>query len=109
MNITQNTKVSIGALVVIIPLVAGAVTWYDGRQDGEHAVIAEQAAAQTEQTASESYRKSVELELRAIEIELKLLRTIEERRPLTADEQDHKDYLLELRAILLEAQRAEVQ
>lgn len=102
-------SIAIGTVLTALGMAGSFGVWYDKRQDVEHTVIKDEAYVQTEQVASESYRKSVELELRAIDIELKLLRTIEERRPLTADEKDHKDYLVELRAILLEAQRNEVK
>ena len=93
MNITK-AHISIGTLITVIPLVAGAVMWYDGLQAKAHDTItAQQVAA------------NVELDLQRVELELKLLRTIEERRELTPDEQDRLDYLKQLREVLIEQQR----
>ena len=93
MNVTK-AHISIGSLVTIIPLLAGAVLWYDGLQAHAHKQI--EAAVMA---------GDVELELQRVELELKLLRTIEERRELTPDEEDRKDYLESLREILIAEQR----
>ena len=81
-------------LIGILTPLAGAVLWYDGRQDEEHVEIKAQMIA-----------GDVELDLQRVELELKLLRTIQERRELTEDELDRLEYLKQLRAILIEEQR----
>jgi hypothetical protein len=96
MNLTK-LNVSIGTLITVIPLLAGAALWYDNRQDTAHEQLNEQAMA-----------GDIELDLQRIELELKLLRTIQERRPLTPDEQDRKDYLESLREIIIAEQRKKV-
>jgi hypothetical protein len=48
---------------------------------------------------------NIELDLQRVNLELKLLRTIKERRALTADEQDRKQYLIDLRKALLATQK----
>jgi hypothetical protein len=93
MNITK-AHISIGSLITVIPLVAGAALWYDGLQ-----------AAQHEQITAAQVASNVELDLQRVELELKLLRTIEERRELTPDEQDRLEYLKQLREVLIEEQR----
>lgn len=108
MNITK-AHLSVGTLITVIPLVAAASIWYDGRRDDQHGAIVAQVEESREFAASESYRKSVDLELQAINLELKILRTIQERRPLTLDEEDRLAYLVSLREILLEAQREQVE
>lgn len=93
MNITK-AHISIGSLITVVPVLAGAVLWYDGLQAAQHDTIkAQQVAA------------SVELDLQRVELELKLLRTIEERRQLTSDELDRLEYLKQLREILIAEQR----
>jgi hypothetical protein len=93
MNITK-AHISIGSLITVVPILAGAVLWYDGLQAAQHETIkAQQVAA------------SVELDLQRVELELKLLRTIEERRELTPDEKDRKAYLESLREVLIAEQR----
>lgn len=108
MNITK-AHLSVGTLITIIPLMAAASIWYDGRRDEQHGAIVAQVEESREFAASESYRKSVDLELQGINLELKVLRSISERRELTADELDRLEYLKELREILLEAQREQVE
>lgn len=90
-----GTVVAIAATVV-----SGAIAfwvWDQGLEAHEHDTIKIQMVA-----------GDVELDLQRVELELKLLRTIEERRALTADEQDRKDYLLSLRIILREQQKQKV-
>lgn len=106
---TPVQGIAIGTVIAILTAAGSGAVWYDNRQDAEHVQIESYADAGKEQVASESLRKSVKLELQLIETELKLLRTIEERRPLSADEQDKRASLKELRAILLEAQREQVK
>lgn len=93
MNITK-AHISVGTLITVIPLIAGAALWYEGRQDAAHDEIKAQAVA-----------GDVELDLQRVELELKLLRTIEERRELSPDEKDRKEYLESLREILIAEQR----
>ncbi len=95
MNITK-AHISVGTLITVIPLIAGAALWYEGRQDEQHDEIKAAAVA-----------ADVELDLQRVNLELKLLRTIEERRPLTDDEQDRKEYLESLREILIAEQRSQ--
>ncbi len=101
MNITKNTQISIGALVVIIPMLAGAALWYEGHRD-EIVTAGDTVVAQT------SFAGEIELSLQQIELELKMFRMIAERRPLTADEEDRKTYLEALREIIVAEQRKKV-
>ena len=87
-------------VAVVATVVSGFVgfwVWDQGLEEHEHEILTQQQVA-----------GDVELDLQRVELELKLLRTIEERRPLTADEQDRKDYLLALRMILREQQNTKV-
>lgn len=101
--------IAIGTAIAIVAGGASVGVWYDGIKTEQHAQLEMQIEQTGEHAASESYRKSVELELRAIDVELKLLRTIAEDRLLTPDEEDREEYLHELRAILIEAQREQVE
>lgn len=101
MKIDQKTGISIGALVVIVPLIFTAALWTRGWVNEGHAAV---ESAVTES----SFAGRVELSLQQIELELKMLRTIKERRALTADEQDRKDYLEALREIIVAEQRKKV-
>lgn len=101
MSITKETKISIGALLVIIPLLAGAAIWYEDHRD--EAVDEGDFAVQ-----SQSFAGDVELSLQQIELELKMFRVIAERRALTADETDRKAYLEALREIIVAEQRKKV-
>lgn len=96
MNITK-AHISVGTLITVIPMLAGAALWYDTRMDGQH-----------EQIQAQTVAADIELELQRIELELKLLRTIQERRELSPDEQDRKDYLEALREIIIGEQRGSV-
>jgi hypothetical protein len=93
MNITK-AHVSIGTLITVIPVLAGAVLWYDGLQAQAHEEISAQVVA-----------ADVELDLQRVELELKLLRTISERRELSEDEKDRLEYLKQLREVLISEQR----
>ncbi len=90
-----------GTVVAIAAtLISGAVAfwvWDQGLEAHEHQTITTQMVA-----------GDVELDLQRVELELKMFRMIEERRSLTADEQDRKDYLLALRIILREQQKTKV-
>lgn len=99
--INKTQGISIGLLLTIIPLLAGAALWYESHrdesvEDGDFAVQAQ------------SFAGDVELSLQAIELELKMFRVIAERRPLTADENDRKAYLEALREIIVAEQRKKV-
>jgi len=96
MNITK-AHISIGTLITVIPLVAGAALWYDGMKEKQHEDIQVAASA-----------GDVELTLQQINLELKLLRTIQERRELTADEADRKAYLEALREIMIAEQKKRI-
>jgi TRAP-type C4-dicarboxylate transport system substrate-binding protein len=93
MNITKS-HISVGTLITVIPLVAGAALWYDGLKEAQHEAISQTLVA-----------SNVELDLQRVELELKLLRTIIERRALTPDEQDRLEYLKQLREVLIAEQR----
>lgn len=97
MSDITKTHISIGTLIVVIPMVAGAALWYDNRNDDQHAEMQVAAVA-----------GDVELTLQTINLELKLLRTIEERRALSADEADRKAYLEALREIMITEQKKRV-
>lgn len=101
MSITQQSKISIGALITIIPLLAGAALWYEQHRDES---VAEADVA----VQAQSFAGDVELSLQQIELELKMLRGFAERRPLTADELDRKKYLEALREIIVAEQRKKV-
>lgn len=101
MSVTQNTKISLGAIIAIVPLLAGAAIWYDGTQNKAHKEIKTSVTAQ-------SFAGDVELSLQQIELELKMFRMIKERRQLTEDEQDRKAYLEALREIIVAEQRKQV-
>ena len=99
--IDKTKGISIGLLIAIIPLCAGAAIWYDNRQDDQHDEISLVAAEQR-------FAGDVELSLQQIELELKMFRMIMERRPLTADEEDRKTYLEALRSIIVAEQQKKV-
>lgn len=96
MNITK-AHISIGSLITVVPILAGAVLWYDGIQAAAHEEITAQVVA-----------ADVELDLQRVELELKLLRSIQERRELTPDELDRLEYLKQLREVLIAEQRKKV-
>jgi len=96
MNITK-AHISIGSLITVVPILAGAVLWYDGLQASAHEAITAQVMA-----------ADVELDLQRVELELKLLRSIQERRELTPDELDRLEYLKQLREVLIAEQRKKV-
>lgn len=93
MNVSK-AHISIGTLITLVPLLAGAALWYDNIKNEQHEAIV--------MTAQSGY---VELDLQRVELELKLLRTISERRELTEDEKDRLEYLKQLREVLLTEQR----
>lgn len=107
MNITK-AHISVGTLITVIPLIAGAALWYDNRQDAQHEEIQAEATASDEAIQTVMFAGDVELSLQQIELELKMFRMIAERRALTADEQDRKEYLEALREILIAEQRKKV-
>jgi uncharacterized protein HemX len=94
-------KIAIGTALSIITAAAGAGVWYDGTQQAEHEAI------ETE-LDQEIHAGGVELSLQQVELELKLLRAIQERRALTADELDRKAYLEAYRLILVAEQKKQV-
>ena len=107
MNITK-VHISVGTLITVIPLLAGAAIWYDSRQDAQHDAIKAEATAQVAAIDTEQHAGDVELTLQQIELELKMFRMIAERRALTADEEDRKTYLEALREIIVAEQRKKV-
>ena len=107
MNITK-VHISVGTLITVIPLLAGAAIWYDSRQDAQHEEISMAATAQDTEITQTFAAGDVELTLQQIELELKMFRMIMERRPLNADEEDRKTYLEALREIIVAEQRKKV-
>lgn len=107
MNITK-VHISVGTLITVIPLLAGAAIWYDSRQDAQHDEITAAATAQDTEITQTFAAGDVELTLQQIELELKMFRMIMERRPLNADEEDRKTYLEALREIIVAEQRKKV-
>ncbi len=105
MTINKTTGISIGALAVIIPLLAGSAVWYDGLQYDEHKAIEAKAVAQDEAVSQSSYIANRNVELELIESKLKMYRVIVERRPLTPDEAADEEWLKTRKAILLQEQR----
>ncbi len=94
-------KVGIGVVISALTAVASGAIWYDGTQQAEH--------DQIEQTADvERHAGNVELSLQQISLELKLYRAIKERRDLTLDELDRKEYLEALRLILVAEQQKQI-
>jgi len=94
-------KIGIGVVISGLALLGSGYAWDYNQRDAIHKEI-ESSLDQ------EIHAGNIELDLKAIELELKLYRTIEERRPLTPDEQDRRDYLEKLREILLAEQLKKV-
>ncbi len=94
-------KIAIGTVLGVLTAGASAAVWYDGTQQTEHDAI------ETELDA-EIHAGGVELGLQQIKLELKLYRSIEERRQLTPDELDRKEYLEALRLILVAEQQKQI-
>ncbi len=90
-------KISISVVVALLTMFGGAYAWDSSQRQQTH-----------EDMRTHVAMADIELDLRRIDLELKLLRTIEERRALTPDEQDRKNYLLTLRGILREKQQREI-
>jgi hypothetical protein len=107
MNITK-AQISIGTLAAAIPVILGALMWTRGWVNDGHAAVALEAEANDTVLSAVQYAGQVELTLQQINLELKMLRTIQERRALTADEQDRKTYLEALREIIVAEQRKKV-
>ena len=104
-EINKTSKVSIGLIIAVIPLVAGAVVWYDGRQDDEHTAIETNYKAADTVVAQASYVANRDTELELIDAKLKLYRMIREHRELTADEKADEEWLKERKQILLKEKR----
>lgn len=94
----------IGTALATLTLLGSLYVYDQGLEAKEHEDIAATIATVTAQMIA----GDVELDLQRVELELKLLRTLEERRELTSDEADRKEYLLELRRILREQQTNKV-
>jgi hypothetical protein len=105
MSISQNTKISLGAIIAIVPLIAGAVAWYDGQQDEEHDAIELAATDADLVVAQASYEQNRDVELELIDAKLKLYRMVREHRDLTDDEKAEEEWLKERKRILIEEQR----
>jgi hypothetical protein len=109
MNITQNTKISIGALVVVVPLVVSGVWGYEAHRDSEmqtaHAAMALAAEEARMEVQQMSYAASRDTELELIDAKLKMYRMLREHRELTEDELADEEWLKERKRILLEEQR----
>lgn len=102
MAITQKTTISIGALVVIVPLLGSALWGYEGHRNDTVAAAVEVGDSELAQA---SYAQSRDVELELIDAKLKLYRAIAERRDLTEDEKAEEEWLKERKRILLEEQR----
>ena len=90
-------NIALPTVIALLVAVGGAYAYELSRQDDVHKVLVESQVA-----------GDVELDLSRVKLELKLIRTIKERRPLTADELDRRRYLEALRSILLTQQRAKI-
>ena len=97
-------KVAIPVVLTLIAMLAGGYVWEKGLQANEHKILADADATLN----ADIIAGDLELDLQRIELELKMLRNLEERRPLTPDEQDRREYLEALRAILLTAQKKRI-
>lgn len=94
-------KIGIGVVISALGLIGSGYAWDYNQREEVHAEI-------ETSLDNEIHAGNIELDLKSIELELKLYRTIEERRPLTPDEKDRKEYLEALREILLAEQRKKV-
>ncbi len=94
-------KIAIGTVLGVLTAGASAAVWYDGTQQAEHDQIEQDADV-------ERHAGNVELSLQQINLELKLYRAIKERRDLTLDELDRKEYLEALRLILVAEQQKQI-
>jgi hypothetical protein len=108
MKIDKTSTISIGTLITVIGGAWVFFQWYDGNQAKAHDQLRVEAVALAENVDAEQHAADIELSLQQINLELKLLRAIEERRPLSADELDRKEYLEALREILIAEQRKKV-
>lgn len=93
----MDIKALVGISLALVTTAAGAYVYDLGKRAEQHEALTASAVA-----------GDVELELKRVDLELKLLRTIQERRELTADEADRKTYLEDLRKVLIEEQRGNV-
>lgn len=107
-EINKTTKISVGLLLAVVPMVVAAAFWYDGLKNAQHKTLAAEAARQALEVDVEQHAGDIELSLQQIELELKMYRLIMERRALTADEEDRKQYLEDLRTIIVAEQRKAV-
>ena len=94
----------IGTALATLTMLGGLYAYDQSLEAAEHEEIQQTIATVTAQMIA----GDVELDLQRVELELKLLRTLEERRELTSDEEDRKQYLIELRRILREQQKNKV-
>lgn len=108
MKIDKTTGVSIGTVALVIGACWTFFQWYDGNQAKAHEAIREEAMQNFAEVDIEQHVADVELSLQQINLELKLLRAIRERRELSADELDRREYLEALREILIAEQRRKV-
>ena len=98
----------IGTGLACLTLLGSLYAYDQSLENDKHAEIELQLQENFATVTAQMIAGDVELDLQRVELELKLLRTLEERRELTSDEQDRKDYLLELRRILREQQKNKV-
>lgn len=97
MTVQVGLGVVVSLCVAMVGGTIGAVQMFETKAD------ADMARGNLEQSATEKRTAGdVDSQLMTIEAELKLYRSIEERRPLNADEVDRVDFLRELRRILQE-------
>jgi hypothetical protein len=90
-------KIRLAVVLTILGLLGSAYAWDVNRRDVVH-----------ESIDHEMHAGNIELTLQGINLELKMYRAIEERRELTPDEKDRKEYLEELRLILVAEQKKQV-
>lgn len=87
----KQIGILVGTVLPVLTAAAGYHTWQAGEEDKKVEAVEAYAA-----------ERSYELELQLIEAQLKHLRSVAERRPLTADESDELELLRQKRLILLE-------
>ena len=105
MSITTNSKISIGVIIALIPLIAGAVVWYDERKQDEHVAIETAAEEDRAVVAQVAYVQNREVEIELIDAKLKMYRMLREHRALTPDELADEEWLKERKRILLNEKR----
>jgi len=101
-------KIQVTLAIALVAGMASVGVWYNSTQSTAHAELRASISAESAEIQTRMAMGGIELDLKAIALELKLYRTIEERRALTPDEKDRKDYLEALRTVLLAEQLKKV-